>query len=262
MNIKAKLIIATLVAMLCAACVSTTTTTRRSSAEPSDADAAKSNYELGVRYYRNGSYDLARDRLLRALDFEPDMALAHMTLGLTYEALENERLATEHYKLGVRHEPENFTVRNAYAVYLCRQRDFDEAREQFERAVNHRENDDPEIMLTNAGICMAQQPDYELAESYLRRAIDERSSYGEALYQMARLKHSQGEHLLARAFVQRFLATNKSNPEVLFLAITVEEELGDKRASTDYANQLLRDFPNSREARRVIEEGLYSRSGE
>ena len=260
---KVKLPVTALLVVLLSACVSTTTTTnRRGSEEPSSQEAAQRNYELGVRYYRNGSYELARERLIRALDFDPDMALVHMTLGLTYEALENERLATEHYKLGVRREPENFTVRNAYAVFLCKQREFDEARKQFDRSVSHRENDDPEIMLTNAGVCMAQKPDYELAESYLRSAIDARSSYGEALYQLARLKHTQGEDLLARAFLQRFLATNKSNPEVLYLAITVEEKLGDDRASTDYANQLLREFPESAEARRVVEQGLYSRSGE
>ncbi|MBT8080139.1 MAG: type IV pilus biogenesis/stability protein PilW [Gammaproteobacteria bacterium] len=262
MKVKAKLLVAALLVVVLSACVSTTTTTRRNTNEPSTTEAAQRNYELGVRYYRNGSFELARERLIRALDFAPDMALVHMTLGLTYEALENERLATEHYKLGVRYEPDNFTVRNAFAVFLCRQREFDEALKQFDRAVGHRENDDPEIMLTNAGVCMAQKPDSELAESYLRRAIEARSSYGEALYQLARLKHSQGEDLVARAFLQRFLATNKANPEVLYLAITVEEKLGDNRASTDYANQLLREFPNSTEARRVVEQGLYSRSGE
>jgi len=262
MMVKAKLLVAALIVVLMSACISTTTTTRRNASEPSTLEAAQRNYELGVRYYRNGSFELARERLIRALDFAPDMALVHMTLGLTYEALQNERLATEHYRLGVRHEPDNFTVRNAFAVFLCRQRDFDEALKQFERAIEHRENDDPEIMLTNAGVCMAQKPDAELAESYLRRAVDARPNYGEALYQLARLKHSQGEDLLARAFLQRFLATNKANAEVLYLAITVEEKLGDNRASTDYANQLLREFPKSTEARRVVEQGLFSRSGE
>jgi len=248
--------------LLLGACVSTTTTSRNATSEPTKDEAAQRNYELGVQYYRNGSYSLARVRLERALEFEPDMAVAHMTLALTFEALENKRLATEHYEQAIRHEPDNFQVRNAFAVFLCRQREFDEAQKQFERAVSHRENDNPEIMLTNAGVCMAQKPDYEMAEGFLRRAIERRSSYGEALYQMARLKHSNGDDLVARAFVQRFLATNKSNPEVLLLGIDVERKLGDDRASTDYANQLLREFPESVEARQVVEQGLYSRSVE
>ena len=99
------------------------------------------------------------------------------------------------------------------------------------------------------------------APYYLRRAVDRKASYGEGLFQMASLKHRMGDDLVARAFVQRFLAINKSSPEVLFLAITIEEKLGDQRASTDYASQLLREFPNSPQARRVIEKGLYSRSG-
>jgi type IV pilus assembly protein PilF len=162
----------------------------------------------------------------------------------------------------VKYEPDNFQVRNAYAVFLCGQRDFDEAEKQFERAVSHPENDDPEIMLTNAGVCMSQKPDDVLAESYLRRAIDSKSSYGEALYQMARLMKSNGDDLAARAFVQRFLGTNKSNPEILLLAIEIEESLGDERASTDFVSQLLSEFPDSAEARQVLDRGLYSRSSE
>ena len=41
-----------------------------------------------------------------------------------------------------------------------------EAQKQFERIARNAENDDPEIALTNAGVCMAQKPDLELAEDF------------------------------------------------------------------------------------------------
>ncbi len=262
MKIKLNLLAVGLVLLATGGCISSTTTTSQASSNPSNEEAASRNFELGVRYYRNGSYELARERLQRALDFDPHMAMAHMTLGLTYQKLENKRLATEHYELAVKYEPNNFTVRNAYAVFLCGQREFDEAEKQFERAVDHRENDNPELMLTNAGVCMAQKPDYEASESFFRRAIEARPNYGEALFQMAMLQHRVDEDLAARAFVQRFLATNKSNAEILMLAVQVEESLGDTRASTNYANQLLREFPQSPQARQILASGLYSRSGD
>ena len=57
---------------LLSACVSTTTGTPAPEAD--DADAAELNYQLGARYYQNGRYELARDRLMLAIELDPKMA--------------------------------------------------------------------------------------------------------------------------------------------------------------------------------------------
>ena len=235
--------------VLLAGCVSTTANVP---AEPDDEDAARQYAQLGARYFRSGNYELARDRLLRAIELDPRLATAHMTLALTYEQLDNERLATQHHNLAVRYGSKNWNVRNAYAVFLCGQERYDDAREQFDQAASIPENDDPEVVLTNAGVCMTQKPDYERAESYFRAALEEAPAYGEALLQMASLKFGTEDYLQARAFVQRFLATNRATPDALYLAVRTEDELDDERASEEYANQLLRDFPDSAPARRVL----------
>jgi len=236
-----------------AGCISTTSGVRPM--ESDDANAAQQYFQLGARYFRNGNYELARDRLHRAIEFDPRMGIAYSTLALTYEQLDNMRLATENHAKAVRYEPNNFNVRNAYAVFLCGQERYEEARVQFQHAVEVPENDNSEVMLTNAGVCMAQKPDYKQAEGFLRQALEKKPAYGEALIQMSLLKYRTTEFLQARAFLQRFLSTNKSTPEVLYLGVQIEKALGDDRASTDYANQLLRDFPKSEQARRVLRAG-------
>jgi type IV pilus assembly protein PilF len=239
--------------VLLAGCISTTTGVRPT--ESDDDNAAQQYFQLGARYFRNGNYELARERLHRAIDLDPRMGMAHSTLALTYEQLDNVRLATEHHDKAVRYEPGNFNVRNAYAVFLCGQERYDEAKAQFQRAVEVPENDNSEIMLTNAGVCMSQKPDYDQAEAFLRQALEEKPGYGEALLQMSLLKYRTNEFLQARAFLQRFLSSNKSTPDVLYLGVQIEKALGDDRASTDYANQLLREFPNSSQAKRVLRAG-------
>jgi type IV pilus assembly protein PilF len=236
-----------------AGCVSTTTGVRPT--ESDDDNAAQQYFQLGARYFRSGNYELARQRLHRAIELDPRMGIAHSTLALTYEQLDNIRLATEYHAKAVRYEPNNFNVRNAYAVFLCGQKRYAEAGEQFERAVEVPENDNTEIMLTNAGVCMSQKPDYVKAEAFLRQALAEKPNYGEALLQMSLLKYRTTEFLQARAFLQRFLGSNKTTPEVLYLGVQIEKALGDDRASTDYSNQLLREFPNSDQARRVLRAG-------
>jgi len=249
MMTRAKLLVVTAIISILCGCVSSTTQSR--SYEPSD-DAAEQNYQLGAQYFRNGNYDLARDRLLRAIEFDAKMARAHSMLALTYVQLGNTRLATESFDSAVRFGPNNKDVRNAYAVFLCGQGDYDEARKQFDRAIDIRENDNPEVMMSNAGVCMAKKPDLELAEQYFRQAIQRRPNYGEALIQMAALKHRADDNLTARAFLQRYLAVNEASAAVLYLAIQIETQLGMEREATDYMNQLLRDFPDSAEARQTL----------
>ena len=235
---------------LASACVSTTTGSPAPEADA--ADAAELNYQLGARYYQNGKYDLARDRLLLAIELQPKMAVAHTTLGMTYEALDNLRLATESYKNAVRVAPRDFDVQNAYAVFLCRQRDFDGAREYFEKAAEHPKNDNAERTLTNAGLCMAQKPDAAEAERLFRAALDRRATYGEALLQMCLLKFRAEEYMSSRAFLQRLMSSSPSTPGILLLAAEIEGKLGNERGREEYVNQLLRQFPESPEARKAL----------
>lgn len=247
------LLVAVLATMFATGCVSSSTGSP-TRFEPDD-DAALQNYQLGARYYRNGNYELARDRLTRALELDPKLAVAHSTLALTYEALDNRRLAEEHYEKSVKYAPNNYDVRNMYAVFLCRYGRYDEALKQFDKGIHAYDNDYSEIMLTNAGVCMAQKPDFVKAEQYLREALSKKPTYGEALIQMSALKLETGENLPARGFLQRYLSIHEASPAVLYLGVQIEQKLGDERASTDYTNQILRDFPESAEARHIRDSG-------
>ena len=249
MMTRAKLLVVTAIISILCGCVSSTTDVRRFQQRD---DAAEQNYQLGAQYFRNGSYVLALDRLQRALEYDSRMASAHSMLASTHAQLGNTRLATESFNRAVRLAPRDHDIRNAYAVFLCGQRNYDEAQKQFDRAIKGRQNDNPEIMMSNAGVCMAKKPDLALAEQYFRQAIERRPGYGEALIQLAALKHRTGDSLTARAFLQRYFARNAATAVVLDLAIQIETELGDDRAATNYLNRLLRDFPDSPEARRTL----------
>ena len=239
--------------LIVSGCISTTSGTPAPEAD--EADAAELNYQLGARYYQNQNYELARDRLNLAVELDPKMAKAYSTLGMTYEALGNLRLATEAYERAVKVAPRDFDVQNAYAVFLCRQRDYDGAKKHFAKAAEHPENDNAERTLTNAGLCMAQKPDVVEAERFFREALERRSTYGEALLQLCLLKYKQQDYMSARAFLQRFMSSNKMSAGVLYLAAEIEGKLGNDKGRTEYVNQLLRDFPESPEARKALGNG-------
>jgi type IV pilus assembly protein PilF len=250
-----KLIISSAICFfMMAGCVSTVT---GSITEPvrDDESAATLNYQLGARYYQQGSYELARDRLQKALEIDPRMAIAHTTLALTYEALEIPRLARESYENAIRTAPKDFSIQNVYAVYLCRQKEYELAQKHFDKAGSHPENDDAEITLTNAGVCMGQKPDAAAAESYFRAALEHKSNYGEALLQLCLLKFQGEDYLGARAFLQRFMADNIPTAGILYLASRIEDLLGNDRGRNEFEDQLIRNFPASSEARKVLGAG-------
>ena len=255
MKMSDRLLPGLLVCLLATGCVTTTTTTGGVSPDADKGDAAELNYQLGARYYRNGNFELARDRLLYSIELDSKNAVAHYTLALAYEALGNLRLATASYEQAVRVSPKDHKVQNAYAVFLCNQGDFDAAGEHFATAAKITENDDAEITLTNAGVCMMQRPDQVRAESFFREALEHRANHGEALIQLCLLKFAQGDYLASRAFLQRYLGSSIPTPGVLYLGVQIEDKLGDERAKTEYSNRLLREFPTSPEARRILGTG-------
>lgn len=253
MKKSAQILSVTMGLLVLSGCVSTTTGS--APIESNDANAADLNFQLGARYYRNGNYELARDRLLLSIELGPRNGLAHATLGRTYEALDNLRLARASYEESIRVEPRNFEVQNAYAVFACNQREFDKAEKHFAKAAGHPENDNAEVTLTNAGVCMLQKPDFAAAESFFRQALDRKPNFGDALLQLCLLKFQQEDYLGSRAFLQRFIVANRTTAGILYLGVQIEQKLGDERARSDFVNQLLRDFPTSPEARKVLETG-------
>ncbi len=248
MNFKMKFLLVCIASMQFG-CISTET--GPPSPGPSD-DAAEQNYHLGAQYYRKGNFSLARQRLESAIEFDSKYADAYSLLAMTMVQLDNKRLAVEAFDKAVRFEPNNIDVRNAYAVFLCQEREFDAASKHFDRAIKNRENDNAEVMMTNAGVCMGQKPDYALAEKYFRDALLLKPTYGEALVQLSALMHVTGDDLKARAFLQRFLATNKASAAVLFLGYKIETALDDERAANDYKSLIFTDFPDSAEATQLM----------
>ena len=147
--------------------------------------------------------------------------------------------------------PRDFQIQDNYATFLCRRGRPDEARRYFDKAIKAPTNDYSEKTYTNAGVCMMQKPDYDAAEQYFRGALERRQNYPEALLQMSVLFFEKGDHLRARAFLQRYLEDNEVSPAILFHGIQIEAQLGDDSARREYTKQLLKDFPNSPEAQRV-----------
>ncbi len=239
-----------LAALLLAACVST----EPKGPETSPEDAAKVNLQLGAQYLQRGDLALARDKLKKAVDLDPKLVGAQLTLALVYERAGEPDMAYKHYREAVRLAPDDANVLNSYGGYLCRRDEREEGLTYFEKAAKTPFYRNPQTAWSNAGVCARGIPDAERAEAFFRLALAKDPRYPEALLQMADLSLANGNALASRAFLQRYEAVAPWGPDSLWLAVRVEQTLGDRGAARDYARRLRAEYPESREAR-LLESG-------
>jgi type IV pilus assembly protein PilF len=222
---------------------------------PSSEEAAVANMNLGAGYLQQGRTDLAIERLRRALVQNPRLVEAHSTIALAYDQIGSLEEAEMHYLRATQLDPANSSAANAYAVFLCnRQNRWVDAEPFFQRAAANPTYATPEVALTNAGICARSAGQNEEATELFRAALARNPSYPDALVNMMELQYEAGNHLQARAFVQRFLAARAPTASVLLMCFNVERELNNAPAAERCATQLRSGFPGSPELQQLEEQ--------
>jgi len=205
--------------------------------------AAELNTQLGREYMARGEYEIALEKLKKAVASEPDYAPAHTMLGVLYETLGEDDNAGRHYREALRASPDNGDVNNNYGAFLCRSGQGDDADRYFEAALQDPFYRTPAVAMANAGACALQRGDMDKAETYLRQALAYDADFPDALLSLASLSFERGDFLRARAFLQRYEISGETTAESLMLGYRVENRLDNPDEAGRYRNQLLQRFP-------------------
>lgn len=211
--------------------------------------AAETNTDLGRQYIARGDYEIALDKLKRAVAYDRTYAPAHTVLGYLYETIGDNEMAAREYREAVRYDPDDGGVNNNYGALLCASSKWNEAEPYFERALQDPFYKTPELALSNAGLCALNAGDLDKADRYLRQSIEYDENLPASLLGLAQLNYRREQYLNARAFLQRYEAAASHTVESLELAYRVERELGDEEAAEQYRRQLVQQFPNSNAAK-------------
>lgn len=211
------------------------------------SEAARLNTELGVAYARQGQFDVALEKLERALEQNPNHAPAHSAIALVYVQRRDPVKAEDHYRRALRLSPRDPYTRNNFAIFLCGQNRFADAETLFVEAAQEPNYADAAAAFTNAGVCMRRVPDLDKAEQHFRQALGINEQFSEALAQLASLYYERKDYLRARAFVQRYERAAPPTAAILWIGAKVEFALGDELAAAQYARRLQSEFPGSDE---------------
>lgn len=208
------------------------------------SEAAELQAKLGQEYLHKGDYEVAQEKLKRALELEPNLQSAHTLLGILNERIRRPEIAEQFYRKALKLKPEDGAAANNLGAFLCAQGRLEESLPFFVQAVQDPFYKTPDVAYTNHGVCARKAGQREVAEESLRRALELDSRNAIALYEMASLSYNKEDFLRARAFIQRFEANGKADPSLLVLALRVEDKLGDQRAAQRYRQRLISEFPD------------------
>ncbi|NOX08385.1 MAG: type IV pilus biogenesis/stability protein PilW [Gammaproteobacteria bacterium] len=216
----------------------------------SASKAAKINVQMGITYMGNHYYDLALEKLKRALDQDSQLPSAHNAIAVLYGVLKDTKKADYHFRQALQLQPEYPEAHNNYGQYLCRQGAFDQAEKQFQQAATSPLYRSAHNAYLNAGLCLLRVPDYTRAGQYFRKALKIYPEWDRALMEMALLQYSAANYLNARAWLQRYAVVSRARPDALWLGVLIERKLGDVQAMKSYQDQLQRLFPTSIQAQK------------
>ncbi len=233
-----------LAAALLAACASTP---EDSGSRSSARKAAELNTQMGREYMARGQYEIALEKLKKAVAAEPDFAPAHTMLGVLYETIGEDENAGKHFREALRADPDNGDVNNNYGSFLCRNGEGRKADRYFEAALEDPFYRTPAVAMANAGACALQRGDMDKAEGYLRQSLTYDPHFPDALLSLAELSYERADYLRARAFLQRYEAGGEMTAASLLLGYRVESGLNNIEQAGRYRNELIQKFPAAAE---------------
>jgi type IV pilus assembly protein PilF len=225
-------------------------------APPEQGDSmAVLNTQLAIEYFRQGNFEIALQRLERAIGIDEDYGPAYDALGLLYARLGRPEEADGYFRRSVELQPTSSGPLNNYGQFLCARGRIADGIALFDRALDNPLYATPENAQTNAGLCLVAAGDDLAAAERFMQALESNPRMPPALLQLSRINFEQGEHLRARAYLQRYSEVARPSAEALWLGVRIERALGDRDAAFAYELSLRNDFPDAPETQALAREG-------
>ncbi len=205
--------------------------------------------ELASGYFSTGQYTTALDEIKQALAAKPDMREAINLRGLVYAAMGETQLAEESFKRSLALYPRDADTLHNYGWFLCQQRRWDAASQQFDLALAQPNYRAPARTLLARGVCEARAGHMDEAQRNLAKAFEYDPASPAVSVNLAEVLYRNKEYERARFYIKRVNAqAEQANAQTLWLALRVERRLGNSVAVDELGQQLRKSYAQSPEA--------------
>lgn len=218
---------------------------------PPKADTARlaqTRLELAAAYFQRGQNATALQEIKSALQADPSQVAAYSLRGLIFAAMGDAAQAEESFRQGLRLSSRDPDTLHNYGWFLCQERRFPEADQQFSQAALIPAYPDLARTLLAQGICQARAQRWPEAERTLARAYEFDPANPATGFNLADVLYRRGEYERARFYVRR---VNQIDDQVtaqsLWLALRIERKLGQNGQVEQLGSQLSSRFPTAPE---------------
>ncbi len=235
------------------ACTTTTTTPSgeiKTASDTSDAEKrARVRLELALSYFERGQNETALDEVKQALAVDPRLGPAYNLRGLIYASMGETRLAEENFRRAIQINARDGDAMHNFGWFLCQQGRYAESHAQFEAAMNSPNYRELPRTLLAQGVCFGREKRFEQAEAALTRAYAFDADNPVVGYNLSDVLYRRGEFERARFFVRRINQSGEySNAQTLWLAMRIENRIGNRTGVNTIGQELRSRYPQSREA--------------
>jgi Flp pilus assembly protein TadD len=181
-------------------------------------DMASAHLGLGLAHISLGQLDVARKSIERSLELEPESAIALTALGYIADLEGRHAEAQARYLAAREIEPSRYEISNNLGMSYLMSEDFEAAAEAFNHAI-HVYPRDPTVY-NNLGVAMGRMGRYKEALEQLMRF----SSRADALNNVGLISHLNGDDARAIKYYERSLLQGPTNRDVVLINLRVSED--------------------------------------
>jgi len=221
----------------------------RTASDQTDADRrAAVRMELAALHFSRGQYETALDEIKLALQSKPELGAAFSLRGLVYASMGEESLAEDSFNRALQLNPRDADTMHNRGWFLCQRNKFADADRWFEQALALPQYRDAQRSLMAQGVCHARAGKLDEAERKLSRAYELDATNPTTALNLAEVLYRRGEYDRARFYIRRVnQREDLSNAQTLWLALRVENRMGNRSGVDDYGRQLRNRFPQAPE---------------
>jgi type IV pilus assembly protein PilF len=226
-KITASMIIAIILALL--GILTGCKTMSYSTNKPVESKKTKSallNTQLGITYLQHHQVQLAKQKLLLALNEDPTIPEPWYAMAFYLEVTGDNVQANQDYLKAISISPKNGEAHNNYGTYLCRTGNYNGAISQFLEATQDSDYLDTASAYENAGLCSMKIPDRKLAYSYFSKALAHDPNLPTSLLSLTQYEYDQRNFPAAKEHLRQYLTIAPPTEQSRVLSAQLGEKLG------------------------------------
>ncbi|EGR3962787.1 type IV pilus biogenesis/stability protein PilW [Vibrio cholerae] len=216
----------------------TVTETAGNATQSDPTEMAEARIALGLGYLENGSMIKARENLEKALQHAPDYYRSQLSMAHYYEAVGENDAARTMYRTALSKHPKNGNVLNNFGTFLCKQGEYDTADQYFRRAVEQPYYYLISASYENAGLCALKAGKTDNAREYFKRAIDHDPNRLLSILQLTKMEIEAGDYTPARLRLMDLNQRYGYQKASLKLLIELEKRAGNSALEQKYQTLL------------------------